>query len=237
MDRGVWRSRSAVRWRPHRLTVAVAVAGVLAVGVGPGGSASAARLACADHQPATTTGSPPASLLKILGVLRSRATQVAANQVPLRIPNSNLYVDYIRRARTAYGRTYYVYVAGAPRLLLCASPRLTVGGWLLSAGGVAGPYTANDVEDADAIGELGGQAPSIVSGLVPDGVATVAFSYKAGSVNGFSHKVLPAATITARVVNNVVVASVPRGGNTALNATIVWRSATGKVIKTIPGQP
>ena len=71
--------------------------------------------ACArEHVAATNTGPPPASLLSILGVLRLPAT--AADKVPLPIVahQSDVYVNYIRFARSAFGISWYVWVAGPP---------------------------------------------------------------------------------------------------------------------------
>jgi hypothetical protein len=67
-----------------------------------------------EHVAATNTGPPPASLLSILGVLRLPAT--AADKVPLGITahQSDVYVKYIRLARTAFGISWYVWVAGPP---------------------------------------------------------------------------------------------------------------------------
>jgi hypothetical protein len=71
--------------------------------------------ACVREQlPATNAGSPPASLLSILGVLRRPATP--ADRVPPQITSHevDLYVNYIRLARSAFGRDWYVWVAGPP---------------------------------------------------------------------------------------------------------------------------
>lgn len=179
-------------------------------------------------------GSPPASLLTILGVLRSTATRVSADSVPQTSGNSDLYVNSIRRARSAFGSAFYLYVAGGLRLLPCPFP--PVGAVLASTGGggVHGPISAAQIEQGEySFSADGGQTSAIVSGVVPDGVATVTFSYKAGPSRGFSKTVLPAVTINASVVNNVVVARVPRAAPNALKATVRWRSAHGSVIKTI----
>lgn len=67
-----------------------------------------------EHVPATNTGAPPASLLSILGVLRLPAT--AADKVPLQFTShqTNVFVNYIRFARSAFGVNWYVWVAGPP---------------------------------------------------------------------------------------------------------------------------
>jgi hypothetical protein len=58
-----------------------------------------------------------------------------------------------------------------------------------------------------------------MSGVVPDGVASVTLGF-------------PKASVTARVVDNVFVVREPRGDNPP--PRIVWRSANGTVMKTIP---
>jgi hypothetical protein len=72
--------------------------------------------ACVREQlPATNVGSPPPSLLSILGVLRLPETP--ADKVPPQITSHevDLYVNYIRLARSAFGRDWYVWVAGPPQ--------------------------------------------------------------------------------------------------------------------------
>jgi hypothetical protein len=73
-------------------------------------------------------------------------------------------------------------------------------------------------------------APKLISGIVPDGVATVTFYYPAGRPNFFSHRILPPQTLTMHVVNNVVVGEPTRN---ALPPRIVWRAAGGKIVKMI----
>jgi hypothetical protein len=105
------------------------------------------------------------------------------------------------------------------------------------AGFGGGDLAAAEIEEGAALG-VGGAATgsgldtSLVDGVVPDGVATVTLHYDAGPLGGYSHKHAPAANITTKSVNNVIVAIVPRPTGNALPSTITWRAATGKVIKT-----
>ena len=75
--------------------------------------------------------------------------------------------------------------------------------------------------------------------IVPDGVASVTLRYPPGPANGFKPKIIsPAFTLTTSVVNNVVLANVPRssGGGAIMKPTVmVWRAADGRVIKTFQG--
>ncbi len=74
--------------------------------------------------------------------------------------------------------------------------------------------------------QLGRGAPQIAAGVVPDGVATVTVRFTA------SHGRSPI-TITVRPTDNVFALKAP-GYNSGESAqTIIWRSKTGSIIKTI----
>lgn len=100
--------------------------------------------------------------------------------------------------------------------------------WRGGSGGETWGATATQIEQG---GILGTDGP-IISGVVPDGVATVTFYYSAGS-NGPGRKRSPALTVTTKVANNVFAVQVARanGGNTGQR--IVWRSGKGAIIRTI----
>ncbi|HUA49470.1 MAG TPA: hypothetical protein VMA77_29820 [Solirubrobacteraceae bacterium] len=68
-----------------------------------------------------------------------------------------------------------------------------------------------------------------VVGLLPDGVASVQIIYTAARGSDTPKPF----SITAPVVNNVMVVSVPRTGEAALHGKMVWRAANGTVIRTI----
>ena len=93
-----------------------------------------------------------------------------------------------------------------------------------AAGGGGGTCeTTGQITDGGPVEENG----STLIGVVPDGVASVAFHYPAG-------RGMPAFTVTANVVGNVYAAStgrlIPSGG---FPPQMIWRSASGTVIKTI----
>lgn len=110
---------------------------------------------------------------------------------------------------------------------------------LYGAGGFGGGGgDAAVIEEGKGLGEGGaatGSGPdtSFVDGVVPDGVASVTLHYDAGPLGGYSRKQAPAANITTKPVNNVIIAIVPRATGNALPSTITWRAANGKIIKTI----
>ncbi|MFZ1992476.1 MAG: hypothetical protein WAU75_00085, partial [Solirubrobacteraceae bacterium] len=79
----------------------------------------------------------------------------------------------------------------------------------------------------------GGKPPTpiVMDGIVPAGVATVTLQFPAS--HHANHK-LATLSVTGQVVNNVFLVSVPtlfeRGG---WPSAAIWRSASGKIIKTV----
>jgi hypothetical protein len=80
------------------------------------------------------------------------------------------------------------------------------------------------VPDVSRYGMLSALHP--VSGVVPDGVASVAIHYPAAGGR-------PAHTAIADVAGNVFVANVVRFGRRVPAPTITWRAADGAIIKTV----
>jgi hypothetical protein len=70
----------------------------------------------------------------------------------------------------------------------------------------------------------------IVSGVVPDGVATVTLHYPAVRHGG---KTAAAFNVTAHPVNNVFIVELPRTFGVAAPTATTWRAAGGTVIRTI----
>lgn len=106
---------------------------------------------------------------------------------------------------------------------------LEIGRHGTSSGG-GGP-SASEIEQGEGdFGTDGVSGGAIVSGLIPDGVASVELSYPAhrsGSVNQRPF------TVTTRPVENVIVVKVPRPAEDAFPQKMVWLSAQGTTIKTI----
>jgi hypothetical protein len=247
--------------------------------------------ACAEVRvPATITGPPPASLLSILGVLRQPATSADRPPAQVLAHQPELYVNYVRLARTGFGRQWYVWVAGSnfrapanvarclgaesadfhaelpsiPKALraqttalfetqlsadrrIDSEPMRAVGVSLFGlssgggGGGGGGGGTAAEIEahgmwSSESGGTGADPARTLFAGLLPDGVATVTLHYPAGKLGGFSRRSGPALTVTAHVINNVVLVSVERAGAQAIGAvTTTWRAANGAIIKTFHG--
>jgi hypothetical protein len=95
---------------------------------------------------------------------------------------------------------------------------------LSAANGNAGTCgaTAEQLKQGGLVSRLG-----TVSGLVPDGVATVTLDYPA--TNG-----QPARTVTEQVVDNVFVTPVHRVVGPAAMPRMVWSSREGSVVATVP---
>lgn len=228
-----------LRLRAGAVTVAVLA---FVAGVGSGGPAASGSTCPAPR--ARVTGSPPAALLSILGVLRRPASAAGGPPANVLAHQTGLYVDSVRFARSAFGRDWYVWVAGAPSLLSGGRCDRPVGVTLFGLGGrgegggaVGG--TAAQIESRGMWISIGGgtgadPARTLFAGIVPDEVATVTLQYPAGKLGGFSHRSGPALTVTGHAVNNVVVISVERAGEQATAAvTTTWRAANGTVIKTL----
>jgi hypothetical protein len=229
-----------LRWRSAiRLAAAFAAlsAAALALGAAPPGIASITGPACPPPAEATASeGSPSAKLLATLGVLRR--AQTPADALPA-IPGSpalptlgeGVYVKFIRRARVVAETAYYVVpvekgfgfrACGKQVFLVEATPGFR------SSGGGASPAQIKK----DGIFETyWGPRGHVASGVVPDGVAKVSLHY-ASHVRG-RH----GTTLSTTPVNNVFVTALPSDlGSSAqpeVPTAIVWRSAKGKIIRTI----
>lgn len=71
-------------------------------------------------------------------------------------------------------------------------------------------------------------SPSIVSALVPDSVATITLTFASKKSN--DHRSL---SVTTRPVENVMAVRVPSSAASSNPQTLVWRSSTGHVLRTI----
>lgn len=204
------------------------------------GSSAAPRSAAApcSHPKAFITGTPSRSLLSILGVLRRPATPAdvlpasikeAFSRPIFRMFGQEIFVNYIRRARVVAGTSYYVMpvlYTGCGAFKRGESMMLSSG----SSGGGAG--TAATIEQGAAYGTLGSFGHTTIETLVPDGVATVTLHYPAGKIGGFDRNHAPAFTITTKVVGNLLIVTVPRGGNRLMAPmTMTWRAPDGTTVK------
>ena len=105
-------------------------------------------------------------------------------------------------------------------------------------GGGGGAESASAIRQTGLLSGGGGGTPPtpiLMYGIVPPGVATVTLHFTATHYRG---ERLPALDATGNVVNNVFVMPVPtlfeRG---AWPTAEVWRSSTGKMIKTVNERP
>lgn len=193
-----------------------------------------------DQQPSSgpSQASPGPAALSILGVLREPPTP--ANTLPARdrhlLPSvGRVLVNYVRRARTAYGGTFYLVPSIITRCKPAAPTEVLLILELFNDGSASGGGAGSIAQIAAGNGIQGsGGAPipgtpfesntrSIVREIVPDGVASVTLDFAPTTTSGHPF------TITTKPVNNLVLADVPANAG----ATITWRNASGTIIKTI----
>ena len=230
--------------------------------------------------PLTSNGSPDKTLTSILGALRRPASRAdwssrfeevlpgagPGGPVGARAPTGvDAYVHAARRARTAFGVTFYILPAGDETGLRLTPVRCdpeqsralarVLRGDTSSARARAVAlqrqylswqrYEALDPEgivlltrNRKAVGDdgaastaqiaqqglldpnAGAPVRALISGVVPDGVASVTVRYRIGR------------PVNATVIDNIFVA-VPRHGAEGL-ASVVWRSASGSIFKVVP---
>jgi len=209
----------------------------------PSRSARPSSAACG--QGGALQGAPSKSLLSILGVLRRPATAAdAGSGVVARGFISAVFVHYIRLARVVDGSPYYIYpgiVGGCGtgetphQGIIELARNVNLGHGLIGGTGGGGATAAQIEQGQDASsGPPGSSTSSTITLVVPNGVAKVTLRYPAGRASGYSPKISPAFSTTTRPVNNLVVLTVPRS-NPLQQGTMIWRSADGRVIKTING--
>jgi hypothetical protein len=219
--------------------------------VGPAGRlpAKTARrepASCASSGKAGELQSAPSkSLLSILGALRRPAT--AADDTSAIVAGGvvqGVFVHYIRRARVVAGSPYYIYPAliggcgtgeRPHQGIVELATHVNLGAGLIGGSG-GGGATAAQIEHGNDVGTgpPGSATSATITIVVPDGVANVTLRYPAGRASGYSKKISAPFTVTTAAVNNLVVVSVPRsaGGGPIWVPTMIWRAASGNVIKT-----
>lgn len=211
----------------------------------PSRASAAALSSCAGADRAALRGKPSRSLLSILGVLR-RPASVADGGSDITAAGliQGVFARYIRRTRVVGDSSYYIYPAvvggcgteQAPHEgMMQFAKSIDLGHGLIGndGGGGAGAAQIERGEEAET-GPPGSSTSATITMIVPDGVATVTLRYPAGRASGYSMKISPPVTITAPVLNNELVVSVPRsaGGGTIRQVVMIWRAADGRVRRT-----
>jgi hypothetical protein len=233
-DRDAW----AGAWRGLRNTIVAFVASMfafpaLAAANRPPGPA----LVCAASPSTISEAAPAPDVLSMLAVLRTPPTSLdtlPATSLPGGVPHigEGIYIKYVRQAGVILGTTYYVI----PVAKGCSSSQEEIVLYSHSPQGFAGGSggTPSAIEHGRLLTSQGTAASSVVSGIVPDGVAKVTLEYAAAKPSAISPTEQRAVTVTAKPVNNVFAVRVPQNpGSASLPKTIVWRSAKGSVIKRI----
>lgn len=233
------------------LTLGVGRGQTGAVSSNTGGFTLASCVSDLHPQTGPSQGAPSPALLSMLAVLRRSARPSdALPSNALRGEPARVFVSYIRRARTGFGRTWYL----VPTLAAQCAPRkpsyrisllsVSASGWARGGGPSATQIRQGSVSlSAQSPAPVPGKhydsdARSLVEVVVPDGVATVTFRYAARAANRYHGPLLPF-TVTTAPVNNVVLADIPRnpGSDAIRHATMIWRSASGKILRAIHGTP
>jgi hypothetical protein len=243
VDRASRLTRCGTRTRARGIAVAATVSVVVAALVPVDGSSGAQRsaVACSQAKP-FITGAPSQSLLSILGVLRRPATSADGLPASIRkslnmtfkVTGTEVFVNYVRRARVISGVPYYVWPVLHTGCGAFVGTRGLETMVIADGTGWGGAGDATTIKGGTTLG--GGTASfgrSTIDGLVPDGVATATLHYPAGKVGGFDRKHAPAFTIMTHVVGNLLHVTIPRGGNRLVAPmTMTWRATTGRIIKT-----
>ncbi|HEY4452525.1 MAG TPA: hypothetical protein VGN13_13135 [Solirubrobacteraceae bacterium] len=211
-------------------------------GVSAGRSPRHSTASCPPAQ--SLQGRPSRSLLAILGVLRRPAVAADAIHIFQGGFTRGVFVRYIRRARVADGARYYLYpvIVGEcgtrekpHQGIMELAQNVDLGHGLIGGSGGGGESAGAIEQGRDAgSGPPGSGTSATVTMVVPDGVATVTLRYPAGRASGYSPKISPAVTLTAKPVENLLVVRVPRSDPLG-RATMVWRGPRGRVIKTLHG--
>jgi|SRR5579863_2503022 len=209
----------------------------------PSAAASASLASCATtkHTGKAVQGPPSRALLSLLGVLRRPAT--AADALPASVskllldtglgPASTIFINYVRRARVIADTSYWVY---PETITFCGHSRQGMALWESDgpgSGAGGGMGDAASIADGEVGGSSGTFGSTRVEMLIPDGVTTVTLRYPAGKIGGFDRHHAGATTITSPVVGNLLIVTVPRGGNRLIAPmTMTWRAPNGATVKT-----
>jgi hypothetical protein len=238
------------RTRQHRHRVIasatiIAAAGVAAIvlaagGDKPSGSGSSAHprgspaaatqittVSCGSQETVTGGGSPAVTPLSILSVLRLP---------PARFPYHHGSPHHL--ARTLDGTNFYVYTPGPPQCSSTGIVLVSTHPGTPGTEGVGDPIAATIAQQGLVSGGGAGCCGlSFLDGVVPNGVASVTLQFARRP------------PITGGVVNNVFAVGVvanppakrvggflqpPVAGLFGQWRAMVWRSANGKVLKTVP---
>jgi len=190
-------------------------------------------------------GPPSKSLLAILGVLRRPAT--AADVIPRTLAGEGLtrdvFVRYVRRTQVINGSPYFIYPAivggcGVEKEregIMELETNIDLGHGLIGGGG-GGGSSATDIEQARSLstGPPGSATSTTVTMVLPDGVADVRLHFPAGRASGYSPKISPAVTITAKPLGNELVVRIPRSNipESDPRLRMTWLASDGRVIRT-----
>jgi hypothetical protein len=220
------------RWLVAVGFVSVIVGTLVVVAGRSSASISTAKCVLARPPSSTSQAAPERSLLASFAVLRRpREPGDSLGSRRYLSFNQEVFVRYIRRARVVAGIAYYVIRA----IFATCEPGPAYWGVSFEdmAASGTGPGGGTDakaasVEQRGLFLGTGSRNGQTLAGLVPDGVATVALRFAADPVAAISTR-----TLNAKVIDNVVVVSVRGRLGSALPVGMVWRAASGEIVKTV----
>ena len=198
-------------------------AGVLGAGAalalaacGSAGTPGLVSASCAGHAAPTGVNdrAPSPAILAALGVLRRRGATIPGDLLADAERGAQVFVRYARRALVSGGQTYYLVPEVTDDSVTCHRQQDVL---LIVATPSAGdafdtlPLVAIEAAHPD-ITMGNGHGQTTIELVVPDRIGSVSARCPAGKAGGFSRRTVPAATVTAHAVGNVVALSVPRSG-------------------------
>jgi hypothetical protein len=185
---------------------------------------------------------PQATVIATFDVLRRHATPADAWPAPqLLPPDLSFNEDWFRRTGSLGGMRFYLLPGqkatpcGAPtKLFVGATGGSGANGGSVVSGGAGLSFVKRFGEWA-AFGSSGG---SLVSGLLPDGVAKVTVTYPKGRGHPGGVAYPHAVRKTVHVRNNMALFKLGRTPDDASSPSRqIWRSKSGRVIRRAPGNP
>jgi hypothetical protein len=213
-----------------RVAVLVAVLGALAASAQPAGAATACT------SPQLNTDQPAQSVLSTFGVLRRPARPTDSwPRTDLLDPDESYNQNWFRRAGSLAG--YSFFVLPGHKATPCGSPPELYVGALGRFSTVNGAVSLSTIRHFGFWFGQGFSGGSIVSGLLPDGVAKVRVTFPKGRSHPGGVKYKRAVRRTVRVHNNVALFRLARPPADATPSHQVWFSKSGRVIRRARGNP
>jgi hypothetical protein len=213
-----------------RLALLAAMLCAVAATAQPAGAAGACT------SPQLNTDQPAQSVLSTIAVLSRAAEPTDAwPRTDLLDPDESYNQNWFRRAGSLAGYSFFL-LPGHKATPCGAPPELSVGalGQFSTVNGAVPRSTVRHFGFWFGQGFSGG---SIVSGLLPDGVAKVRVTFPKGRNHPGGVKYKKAVRKTVRVHNNMALFRLSRPPADATPSHQIWFSKSGRVIRRARGNP